>query len=1182
MVIILSVKLHSKIKDAIENDKLVFFIGSGASVPLGFPTWNDLVIEILENLSTDNPSRKNLIPVLQDNTFTAIEILEKIKSDKLDIYEIVKHKFSAHYNIDDEILNRHKKFWNITNKIITTNYDLILESANPNIIPTVHTQSFEITQLTKKNEYLLKLHGSIQDVANCILFEENYQNLYNTGENSVLFQLKKIFTDYTIIFLGFSLQDPYVCNIFGNMNKIYDGFINKHFIFSTNDDDFSRYSTNVLRIDNWENALEEILDEMLIIKHSKSTTTKEISTTIDNETIDTSVSTEKSKIKIALLLASPIDNPYEFSFNDLIKNFAKFNVSIDCYYFSLDVIRELEGYEYFIVFSKVFKNKLCAEDEYFKSNFITLTDLEDNVYCENLKGIFCFVNDDIELENTLSYPFIICRQDRYKLKDVIFKLFRRYDYKYITSSLKYINLEKLEPISLCQGEASIVNFKTNMPNSIDTKALAEFVGRNSDLESIIRRIFSLRSKGQILTIKGSGGIGKTTIAQKCAYEFSKRGFFSHGIYFIDLEHIENYKQFEHKLAQCFGLDNSINFLDHVKLNNLYKNNLIILDNFETLLYIEDYLEIQELLRFISDYSTIVLTSREIVFPDSQIEDIYTLRDFTTDEAVELFCKKYTYKIEKEEMQCLKSDIIETLLNKNPLAIKIVTSNLPKGKNIKVLKEELERDFFNNLNGYADDIYIKDCDENIEKSKSLYQSINYSYKKLNDKEKLAFQLLSLFPDGIYIENFKRFFKSCSKNLSLNPIRDADLKSLDNKSLVDLINGNIKLQSIIRRFAEYIFNQRLEEDKVIFFKEAFNYNSFLFDLIKEINEKKRRLSYQLFDDQINNLFKCLDYISKFEDPQIDKLSKLDYIDDLATYSYHNNCIDRFIQALSQLEGYFDNIADGTLLFNIIKINAYYYWGDFETSFKKLNEEISFNDFNYITNKNNPFRSIITSAFHLYFYEGSSFEFSKWMINNKIFNPEVYNLCVFELGKYKNVISLIGEKDFFDFEIYFNQGNLNRETLVNYINNIYPKDHIEKMQIHYLKSKIEKLDRETINSLVVTNPYTLGLQNIMYAFIEEDQEIVIEYYMKALKNLEHIKYYYVECIYYFSSFLNSIDHIDYQSWVYKGHNLAKEYNYGFLIYKFELLLNITTDTYNEDNYPLPEELNFSDYITFIKKNL
>ncbi|MCE5221953.1 MAG: SIR2 family protein [Clostridium sp.] len=1175
----MSITLHSKIKEAIENDTLVFFIGSGTSIPLGFPNWDNLVVNILDELSKDNPSRKNLIPVLQDKTFTAIEILERIKSDKTEIYKTIKKNFSV--PIKDENLNRHKKLWEITSKIITTNYDIALESANPKITPTVYTQSFEISQLTKKNEYLLKMHGSLEDMAKCILFEEDYKKLYAAKDKSVLFQLMKIFTDYTIVFLGFSLQDPYVCNIFENMTKVFDGFINKHFIISTTDDNFSRYSTDVLKIDNWGEALDEILDAMVNVKKSKNAVIKETAVTIEEKVLDKAIQ-EVPKVKIALLLASPIDKPYEFSFNELTKNFDKLDVSIDCHHLSLDILRELAEYDYFILFSQTFKNKICIEDEYFKSDFVSLKELEENICCEALKAIFCFTNDVIEIEDTVSHPFFIYKQEKSNIKDVIFKLFRRYDEKFVFSNFEYINLEKIDSILISPGKANIGKPETTMPNSIDTKSLSDFVGRNSDLETIIRKIFNLHSKGQILTIKGSGGIGKTTIAKKCAYEFSKRGFFNQGIYFIDLEHIENYNQFELKIAQCFQLDNTINFKEHVKLNNLDVNSLIILDNFETLLYLDDSLEIQELLKFISDYATVVITSREIVFPNSQFEDAYTLRDFTTDEAVELFSKHYPYHIEKDEMQCLKSDIIENLLNKNPLAIRIVASNLPPGKNIEVLKHELEDDFFNTLIEYKDNIYINECDENIEKSKSLYQSINYSYKKLNDKEKLAFQLLSLFPDGINMENFKQFFKSCSQNLSLNPIKDAELKSLDNKSLVDLVNGNIKLQSIIRRFADYQFNEKLEENKVIFYKEAYNYNSFLSSKISSILKNNSILAYELFDSQNNNFIKSINYLNKFEDLKLSKLEKLDYINFILSISTRTQCLDILLNETSQLESYFDDIEDGHLLIRISNLRASYYLGNFNISFKNLKKIISFNDFNNIINKDEIFKNIIATAFELYFLEGEAFKFCKWIINNKLQVTGLYNASVFELGKYAKIPTLKTKKDFFDFEKYLNEGKINEEELLIYIDNIYPKDHLEKMQIHYLKSKIKSLDRETITNLVVTNPYTLGLQNTMYASIEKDDEKAIEYYMNALKNLAHIKYYYVECIYYFSKFLKYINHTSYNQWVNTGYSLAKEHYYGFLIYQFECLLGKTDGEYNEDNYPLPEELNFSEYITFMKKQL
>lgn len=1173
-------KLKGEIEKAIRNNTLVFFIGSGTSVPLGFPNWDGLVIEMLNELAADDPDLKDFIPLLRKKWMTAIEVLEKIKHNKTQIYQIMKKRFLI--PIDDKKLNIHKKLWEITSKIITTNYDTAIENAHPNtkFNPTVYTQSFEIAQLTKSEEYLLKLHGSIQDVNNCILFEENYKNLYNKNGENVLFQLKKILSDCTIVFLGFSLQDPYVCNIFESMNRVFDGLMNKHFIISTSEEDFSLYNTEVIKTENWDEGLEKILDAMIQVKLAKNIAMEETIITRDEKKLEVE-SKEKANIKIALLLASPIDNPYKFNFNEITKNFENLDVDIDCYHFSLEKIRELEEYDYFILFCKNFKSKLCLEDEYFKSDFVSLKDLQDNIYCESLKVIFCFTDEDMDTGEKLPIPIIICKQEKSNIKDVIFKLFRRFDKKFIISECKCDSLERIEPIKLTSGQVNITKLETNMSDSIDIKNLTDYVGRKLDLEVIIRKVMNIKSLGQVLTIKGSGGIGKTTIAKKIAHEFSKRGFFNEGIYFIDLEHIENYDQFEHKIAQCFELDNTMDFKEHVRLNKLEKNSLIILDNFETMLYIKDSPDIKDMVKFTSDYATIILTSREIIFPDSCFEEVYLLRDFTTEESVQLFRKFYTSPINENEMKILKSDIIENLLNKNPLAIKIVAKNLPNGKNMEKLKKDLEDDFFYTTVDYKDNIYINECDQNIERSKSLFQSINYSYKKLKNNEKLAFELLSLFPDGINMENFKRFFTNCLKNSVFTQIRDAELKALGNKSLVDFVNGEIKLQSIIRRFAEYQFNQRVEDDKLLFYKEAYNYNSFVLSIINDINDNNSMLSYELFDNQCNNFFKSITYISKFDDFKITKMDRLRYINSLIYYSDATYGLYRLLNELRELKEYFDSPQDENLLFEVIKICADYRLGNFDVAFKELKKTISFNELENVLDKKSLFTTIISNALCTYFFEGAAFEFCKWLIQNKIISPH-YNATAYELGKYSKIIDHNNEKDFWDFEIEFNSGILNEEELTNYINNIYAKDYLEKMQIHYLKSKIKKLDKETISNLVVTNPYTLGLKNLMYAFIEKDSKEAMKYYMRAVENLEHIKYYYVECIYYFSSFLKDIEHDDYDYWLDKGYTLAKQHYYGFLIYRFECLLGKTSSSYNEDNYLLPEELNFDEYIKLAKKNI
>lgn len=1165
-------KLPNEIKKAIENDTLVLFIGAGISQPLGFPSWNGLVIEILEKLSDDKPSLKGFIPLLEDQTMSAIQVLEIIKDNKKEIYQIMKKRFLI--SIEDEKLSVHKKLWKISNKIITTNYDQALETSNPNISPVSYNYKFEMSQLTDENKYLFKLHGDIENINDCILFKEDYDKLYNNGEKSAIFQLKKIFTDYTIVFLGFSLSDPYVCSIFENMNKMFNGFVNKHFIVSMNDEDFGKYSTKTLKVDDWENSLTEKLDSMIYIKNLQIPS-KEKAITLDAE--------EKFKVKIAILIASPIDKPYEVSLGEIIENFKNLDAAIDCYHLSVEQIEELDGYDYFIIFSQSFKNKICVEGEYFESNFISIKELQDSVVCENLKAIFLFTNDKLDIDDTMELPMFIYKYEKKNIKNVIFKTFRKSDKKFIEDNFECINGDNIELNMISSGKAVVKKNITGLPDLIDSKELMKFVGRSSDLRDIVRKIIDLRSKNQILTIKGSGGIGKTTIIKKVAYEFSQRNFFKDGIYFVDLEHIENYDQFEYKISQCFELDNTINFKEHIKLNGISKESLIILDNFETLLYINDSSEIKKLVEFISDYSTIVCTCREIIFDNSFFEDVHILRDFTTDEALNLFLNESKMNCNYEkDMKVLKIDILENLLNNNPLAIKIIAKNSPKNKDIKVLKTELEDDFFNTLDGDQDDIYIEECDKNIEKSKSLYQSINYSYKRLNNTEQFALQLLCLFPDGIDMENFKKFFKECSKKLSLSQIRDTDLKSLEIKSLVDLVNRNIRLQSIIRRFAEYQFNKRNEEEKVLFYTETFNYNSFLLASLDSIYDKNVNLAYMMFDIQSNNFLKSVSFINKFDDDKISKLEKLEYIHVLFKYTNSTYCSGKLLNLMNQLKGYFDDIEYGQKAFNIIKIVGTYYLKDFDNSFKKLKEIIHFDDFKELANTNYIIECIAVDAFKIYFLEGAAFEFCKWIIGNKMEYPITYNTVLFELGKYKKKFSVESKKYFFDFEEELKKCILDEKELEEYIDSVYSKDHLEKMQIYYLKSKIKKIDKETIDSLVVTNPYTLGLKNLMYAFNELDNDKAIGYYKLALKNLKHIKYYYVEAIYYFSNFLKNINNVDYDFWLDKGYNFAKQYYYGYLTYKFELLLGKTTGEYNEDNYRLPEELDFDGYAKFIGKNM
>jgi dethiobiotin synthetase len=156
-------------------------------------------------------------------------------------------------------------------------------------------------------------------------------------------------------------------------------------------------------------------------------------------------------------------------------------------------------------------------------------------------------------------------------------------------------------LKLEKGSCKFLRLSTELPELIDAKNLNEFVGRNTDIENLVKKISSLKNENKILTIKGSGGIGKTTLVSKVVTEFASRGKFKDGIKFVQCEFIKDYEDFEHKISMAFDMTNAINFKSQLKeqINQEDENRLIILDNVETILHLDDTNKIKEFIKFMS-------------------------------------------------------------------------------------------------------------------------------------------------------------------------------------------------------------------------------------------------------------------------------------------------------------------------------------------------------------------------------------------------------------------------------------------------------------------------------------------------------------------------------------------------------------------------------------------------------
>ncbi len=403
---------------------------------------------------------------------------------------------------------------------------------------------------------------------------------------------------------------------------------------------------------------------------------------------------DKNILKVCLYFASPLNNNIDYDRKKIIGLFRKYNVELHEKVLNEEELLDTDEFDHIFIFSKTNREKIILEDEFFIQKSITVEELEESI---NSKSAFIFLDKNLE-----GNKFEIIVDDQKK----------------ILRRLSGILHQKFS-----KGKYKEDQLSTELPDLIDKKNLINFVGRNTDTQNIIKKILTVQDENMILTIKGSGGLGKTTIISKAVIEISERGKYKDGIKFIQCEYIKDYEEFENKITFAFDMDNAIDFKIQLKELLEDEDRLIILDNVETLLHLVDTEQIKDLIKYISDFATIVVTSREVL--NEEYEEIYELHPLTTDESEELFIK--LYPIKKYDKKLLRREILENYLNNNPLAIKLVTKNLPKGKDLNNLITELHESFFHITSNDIEKIFEEESDLNIERTKSLFQSINYSYQ-----------------------------------------------------------------------------------------------------------------------------------------------------------------------------------------------------------------------------------------------------------------------------------------------------------------------------------------------------------------------------------------------------------------------------------------------------------------------
>lgn len=289
-------KFDKELLNAIREDNLIIFVGAGMSYNLRnskneiFGGWENLVTQLLSSLEEEDYKITHLKELGLKQIYEPIVLLDLIEKDpeisRTDIVKAVKEYYSL---ADENDYSLHKNLLKISQKIITTNYDEAFEIVEPNFNRNTITlgREYELANLHRNNgPMLFKLHGCIREGDKMIILPSDYRRLYNDKDEDaerLLFYLKNLIINKTILFIGCGMGDFQINNIFLEIKKALGKFNKfKHYIITTDNNisqklDFLKpiYINNFSEINGVITALVEEKERNLKIKLSETIKLKE-------------------------------------------------------------------------------------------------------------------------------------------------------------------------------------------------------------------------------------------------------------------------------------------------------------------------------------------------------------------------------------------------------------------------------------------------------------------------------------------------------------------------------------------------------------------------------------------------------------------------------------------------------------------------------------------------------------------------------------------------------------------------------------------------------------------------------------------------------------------------------------------------------------------------------------------
>lgn len=328
------------------------------------------------------------------------------------------------------------------------------------------------------------------------------------------------------------------------------------------------------------------------------------------------------------------------------------------------------------------------------------------------------------------------------------------------------------------------------------------IGREFELAEISR--FLLDPNCHMLTMTGTGGIGKTRLAMEVALQ--EQGSFEYGAVFIHLAPLNGRDQIVTAIADALGIvlynasDRSIQLISHVRDKEL----LLVLDNFEHMMEMAECVSLPSDILKGAPSVKLLVTSREPL--QLQAEWVFEVRGLPvpaanesdgleSSSAMKLFVQRaqqtrIDLELSAEDRTAVRQ--ICQLVDGMPLAIELAAAWTRT-----LTCSEIAKEIQANINFLA-----TSARDVTERHRSIRATFDYSWKLLSNEEQHVLKQLSIFRGGFTREAAEFVARA---NLSV-------LSALVSKSLLNrTAPGRYDLHELVRQYSlEYLMKN--EDDYI----------------------------------------------------------------------------------------------------------------------------------------------------------------------------------------------------------------------------------------------------------------------------------------------------------------------------------------------------------------------------------